>query len=63
MSSTATATACRKSSERLKKIKRAGMDEYVFVGFDLDMAEFTNVPIKNELLVQNPEDMQDRQRH
>ena len=61
MSSTATATACRKSSERLKK--RAGMDEYVFVAFDLDMAEFTNVPIKNELLVQNPEDMQDRQRH
>ena len=39
------------------------MDEYVFVGFDLDMAEFTNVPIKNELLVLNPEDMQDRQRH
>ena len=30
--------------------------------FDLDMAEFTHVPIKNELLVQNGEDMQDRQR-
>ena len=26
------------------------------------MAEFTHVPIKNELLVQNLEDMQDRQR-
>ena len=30
--------------------------------FDLGMTEFTHVPIKNELLVQNLEDMQDRQR-
>lgn len=29
--------------------------------FDLDTAEFTQVQIKDELLVQNLEDMQDRQ--
>lgn len=44
------------------KVTDAGVEEYVFVDFDLYMAEFTHVPIKNELLVQNLEDMQDRQR-
>lgn len=44
------------------KVTDAGVEEYVFVDFDLDMADFTHVPIKNELLVQNLEDMQDRQR-
>lgn len=44
------------------KVTDAGVEEYVFLDFDLDMAEFTHVPIKNELLVQNLEDMQDRQR-
>lgn len=44
------------------KVTDAGVEEYVFVDFDLDMAEFTHVPIRNELLVQNLEDMQDRQR-
>lgn len=44
------------------KVTDTGVEEYVFVDFDLDMAEFTHVPIKNELLVQNLEDMQDRQR-
>ncbi len=44
------------------KVTDAGAEEYVFVDFDLDMAEFTHVPIKNELLIQNLEDMQDRQR-
>lgn len=44
------------------KVTDAGVEEYVFLDFDLDMAEFTYVPIKNELLVQNLEDMQDRQR-
>ena len=34
----------------------------MFADFDLDVEEFTHVPIKNELLVQNLEDMQDRQR-
>ena len=42
----------------IKKKKAA----YVFLDFDLDMADFTHVPIKNELHVQNLEDMQDRQR-
>ena len=44
------------------KVTDIGVEEYVFVDFDLDMAEFTHMPIKNELLVQNLEDMQDRQR-
>ena len=43
------------------KVTDAGVEEYVFVDFDLDMADFTHVPIKNELLIQNLEDMQDRQ--
>ncbi|MDB2130538.1 DEAD/DEAH box helicase, partial [Enterocloster clostridioformis] len=44
------------------KITDAGVEEYTFVDFDLDMTDFTHVPIKNELLVQNLEDMQDRKR-
>lgn len=44
------------------RITDAGVEEYVFVDFDMDLADFTHVPIKNELLVQNLEDMQDRQR-
>ena len=44
------------------KVTDTGVEEYVFVDFDLDMTEFTHVPIKNELQVQNLEDMQDRQR-
>ncbi len=44
------------------KVTDAGAEEYVFVDFDLDLSEFTHVPIKNELLIQNLEDMQDRQR-
>ena len=44
------------------KITDDGVEEYVFGDFDLDLAEFTHVPIKNELLLQNLEDMQDRQR-
>ena len=44
------------------KVTDAGVEEYVFVDFDLDMSEFSHAPIKNELLVQNLEDMQDRQR-
>lgn len=44
------------------KVTDAGVEEYVFVDFDLDLSEFNNVPIKNELLVQNLEDMYDRQR-
>lgn len=44
------------------KVTDLGVEEYVFIDFDLDMSDFTHVPIKNELLVQNLEDMQDRQR-
>ena len=31
------------------KVTDAGVEEYVFVDFDLDMSEFTHAPIKNEL--------------
>ena len=44
------------------KVTDEGVEEYVFVDFDIDITEFSDVPIKNELLVQNLEDMQDRQR-
>ena len=44
------------------KVTDAGVEEYVFVDFVLDMSEFTHAPIKNELLIQNLEDMQDRRR-
>ena len=44
------------------KITDAGVEEYVFVDFDLDVAVFNHVPIRNELLIQNLEDMADRQR-
>ena len=44
------------------KVTDAGVEEYVFVDFDMDMADFTHVPIRNELLIQNLEDMQDRLR-
>lgn len=44
------------------KVTDAGVEEYAFVDFDLDTTDFTRVPIKNELLIQNLEDMQDRQR-
>ena len=44
------------------KVTDAGVEEYVFVDFDLDLSEFNHVPIKNELLIQNLEDMYDRQR-
>lgn len=44
------------------KVTDAGVEEYVFVDFDLDLTDFSHVPIKNELLIQNLEDVQDRQR-
>ncbi len=44
------------------KITDAGVEEYVFVDFDLDISEFNHVPIRNELLIQNLEDLADRQR-
>lgn len=44
------------------KITDAGVEEYVFLDFDLDFSDFTHVPIRNELLIQNLENMNDRQR-
>lgn len=44
------------------KITDSGTEEYAFVDFDLALVGFTHVPIKNELLIQNLEDMQDRER-
>lgn len=44
------------------KITDAGVEDYVFVDFDLDLTAFNHVPIRNELLLQNLEDMSDRQR-
>ena len=44
------------------KITDAGVEEYVFVDFDLDLSDFNHVPIRNELLLQNLEDLADRQR-
>ena len=44
------------------KVTDSGVEEYVFVDFDLELSDFTHVPIKNELLIQNLEDMQDKQR-
>ena len=44
------------------KITDAGVEEYVFLDFDLDMADFRHAPIRNEILLQNLEDMSDRER-
>lgn len=44
------------------KITDAGVEEYVFIDFDLDMLEFMHVPIENELLIQNLKNMNDRTR-
>lgn len=35
------------------KVTEAGIEEYNFVDFDLDLSEFNHVPISNELLIQN----------
>ena len=44
------------------KVTDVGVEEYVFVDFDLDLTEFTQVPIRNEVLLQNLEDLSDLQR-
>lgn len=44
------------------KITDSGVEEYAFVDFDLSLVDFNHIPIRNELLVQNLEDMNDRQR-
>lgn len=42
------------------KITDAGMEEYKFVDFDLDLEDFNHVPISNDLLIQNLENINDR---
>lgn len=44
------------------KVTDAGVEQYVFVDFDLDLSQFKDAPIKNELLRVNLEDPEDRQR-
>lgn len=44
------------------KITDSGVEEYIFIDFELDLSEFNHVPIDNKLLIQNLEDMTDRQR-
>ena len=44
------------------RVTDAGVEEYIFVDFDLDLSVFTHMPIKNELLTQNLEDMSDWER-
>ena len=39
-----------------------GVEEYIFQDFDLELAEFTHRPIRNEILIQNLEDPRDRAR-
>lgn len=39
-----------------------GVEEYGFSDFNLDLNEFNHAPIKNELLIQNLEDLSDLQR-
>lgn len=44
------------------KVTDEGALEYGFVDFDLDLSEFNHVPIRNDLLIQNLEDLSDIQR-
>jgi type III restriction enzyme len=44
------------------RITDAGVEEYNFTDFDLDLSDFDHVPISNELLIQNLTDPADRQR-
>lgn len=38
------------------RVTDAGVEEYVFMDFDLNLTEFTHEPIENEMLIQNLED-------
>lgn len=44
------------------KITDNGVEEYGFADFDIDLSEFNHVPIRNDLLIQNLEDLSDSQR-
>lgn len=44
----------------LIKVTDSGKEEYKFVDFKIDLSDFTHVPISNDLLIQNLENMNDR---
>ena len=44
------------------KITDNGVEEYCFLDFVVDLHDFNHVPIQNDLLIQNLEDMSDRKR-
>ncbi len=46
----------------LIKVTDSGIEEYKFVDFDIDLIDFTHVPISNDLLIQNLENMSEERR-
>ena len=42
------------------KITDEGVEDYKFIDFDLDLTEFTQVPVSNELYIQNLIDLSER---
>lgn len=44
------------------KVTDAGVEQYNFIDFDMDFTEFAYVPTANDILIQNLEDMGDRER-
>ena len=44
------------------RIINKGEEEYFFADFDMDLSMFQHVPIENDLLIQNLEDMTDKER-
>lgn len=44
------------------KVTNTGVEEYGFTDFDIDLIEFNHTPIRNEMLLQNLEDLSDIQR-
>lgn len=43
-------------------ITDAGVEEYVFMDFDIDLSKFSHEPLTNEMLIQNLEDQSDQER-
>lgn len=44
----------------LIKVTDAGKEDYKFIDFDIDLSDFNHVPISNDLLIQNLENINDR---
>ena len=44
------------------RVTDRGEEEYFFVDFDMDLRPFRHVPVENDLLIQNLEDMTDKER-